>query len=50
MTPKPKPGDLCICGHVRQAHERNHNVGTDCGVCGRIICPRFIRTKQVVEK
>lgn len=39
-TNTPKPTDLCLCGHIRQAHD-HHRPGTDCGACGKTICPEF---------
>ena len=34
------PDDLCECDHTRAAHE-HYRAGTDCGACGRRICPAF---------
>jgi hypothetical protein len=30
----------CWCGHEREYH-RHYRNGTDCGTCGRAVCPRF---------
>lgn len=35
-----QPGDPCLCGHVRDAHE-HYRPGMDCGACGAVKCPRF---------
>ena len=35
-----RPDDVCMCDHVRDAHE-HYRPGTDCGVCGRPVCPEF---------
>ena len=38
-------GKLCrTCGCPQQRHEHYRN-GTDCGSCGRAVCPRF-RSKR----
>lgn len=31
----------CVCGHPGDVHE-HYRPGTDCGACGRGMCPRFI--------
>lgn len=30
----------CACGHPKNFHE-HYRYGTDCGYCGRIVCPRY---------
>lgn len=31
----------CVCGHVDEAH-RHYRTGSDCGACGRGVCPWFV--------
>ena len=31
---------MCVCGHSKDVHE-HYRAGSDCGVCGRDVCPRF---------
>lgn len=38
MTARPERA--CICGHAMPAHE-HYRAGSDCGVCGSVVCPRF---------
>lgn len=35
---------LCKCGHPESAHE-HYRAGTDCGICGKAVCPRFRKAK-----
>jgi hypothetical protein len=44
MTSVKLPPDMdstpCLCGHPRWTHE-HYRRGTDCGTCGRRVCPWF---------
>ena len=31
----------CVCGHPASTHQHYRN-GTDCGDCGRWVCPRYV--------
>jgi hypothetical protein len=45
---------VCLCGHDAEAHE-HYRPGSDCGVCGAVVCPRFrpdpdvARTDQAID-
>lgn len=40
MTYRPKPDDLCRCGHTNLMHQ-HYRAATDCGKCGRVACGWF---------
>lgn len=36
------PNPLCVCGHLRDAHE-HYRRGTDCATCGPELCAKYRR-------
>lgn len=38
----------CACGHSAEVHE-HYRRGSDCGACGRSVCPRYVRGGNVLE-
>jgi hypothetical protein len=40
MPDETPVGEICTCGHVREAHD-HYRRGSDCGVCGAERCRRY---------